>query len=204
MGKATIIKLTELPKTHLVDMTGMVSGRLKILSISHKRIFPKGSQVYFWNALCDCGNVVTINGQHFLKGSIQSCGCLNKEASSRKFKENSVTRDETLPPVQHFSSRTAYGKGFPIPDWVDKRFGRLTVTDFMGLDLYHIHHVTSKGKETTTRKIITKWVCRCHCGCEVIRNSNYLRTHKDSGTCVKCQRKKSRNQVHKPETLSEW
>lgn len=198
MAAAVITMLTELPKTHLTDLTGMQSGRLTIISISHKKVFSKGSQVYYWNAKCSCGNSVTINGQHFMNGQIKSCGCLLSEACSKKFRANPVRRDPSLPPVQRFTAKEIVGKGFGIPDWLDKKFGRLRVSDLVGVDLYYIRNWRTK-EGSLTRKLVSRWLCVCTCGCEVERTSDYLHKHKANGTCQKCRRKGSRNFKHVPE-----
>ena len=59
-----------------VDLIGRVFGKLTVISKSNKT--NKFKNVY-WNCLCDCGKEKIILGGSLVKGSTQSCGCLQKE-----------------------------------------------------------------------------------------------------------------------------
>lgn len=58
-----------------VDLTGKRFGRLKVISITDKRI----SNSVVWKCVCDCGNVCEVNSNSLVQGLTHSCGCLKKE-----------------------------------------------------------------------------------------------------------------------------
>lgn len=55
----------------IIDETNNRYGRLLVISFSH--IY--NSKAY-WNCLCDCGNMITVCGNHLRTGRIKSCGCI--------------------------------------------------------------------------------------------------------------------------------
>lgn len=63
----------------IVDMTGMVFGRLTIKSHVGKI---GNSRTHFWLARCECGNEVNVNGATVRCGKVRSCGCLQLESAS--------------------------------------------------------------------------------------------------------------------------
>lgn len=74
----------------IIDLTGKVFGRLKVLGISHKTPGRK----YMWDCVCKCGNPVKVMGCKLKSGHTSSCGCLHKEELSilRKTHGMSETR----------------------------------------------------------------------------------------------------------------
>lgn len=60
-----------------IDRTGLRVGRLVVSSFSEKR----GSTNY-WNCVCDCGREKVVSTLHLGAGTIQSCGCLQKDRAS--------------------------------------------------------------------------------------------------------------------------
>jgi len=58
----------------LTDLTGQKSGKLTIISYSHR----VGRQNY-WICECECGTTKPINHRHLMDESTKSCGCLNGE-----------------------------------------------------------------------------------------------------------------------------
>lgn len=67
----------EQSKRQLVDRTGEVYGRLKVIS----RDGVIGQQAA-WKCQCDCGNVVTVASYQLGSGNTKSCGCLQKERAA--------------------------------------------------------------------------------------------------------------------------
>lgn len=61
------------------DMTGEKEGRLKVL----RRVENDKYGNARWLCLCDCGNQVTVNGQHLRSGKTKSCGCYHKDKVSK-------------------------------------------------------------------------------------------------------------------------
>lgn len=64
-----------------VDLTGQVFGRLKVLGDVGKRT--SGKHV-LWHCMCECGTIVFVTGRNLKNGSTQSCGCLNRESTSKR------------------------------------------------------------------------------------------------------------------------
>lgn len=69
----------------LIDEVGKKYGRLTVLSRSeeHKK---KTTRAY-WVCQCECGNITVVSGSNLRRGSIQSCGCLQKEKTVNSNKE---------------------------------------------------------------------------------------------------------------------
>lgn len=57
-------------------------GRLTVIEQDKSRTDRDGA---FWICKCDCGNIVSVSGSALRKGNTQSCGCYNREQSSKKF-----------------------------------------------------------------------------------------------------------------------
>jgi len=55
-----------------MDMTSQVFGRLTVIAVSTEKV--KQNKI-FWECLCECGNVVVIDGSHLRTGNTKSCGC---------------------------------------------------------------------------------------------------------------------------------
>lgn len=67
-----------------IDLTGKPFGRLTVLRQAGK----DNQDIILWVCLCSCGNYKIVRGQHLRNGSIQSCGCLRQESSSKIGKKN--------------------------------------------------------------------------------------------------------------------
>lgn len=63
----------------LRDLTGQRFGRLIVI----ERAENKGKQVA-WLCRCDCGAEITTRSDNLTSGGTQSCGCFNREQSSKK------------------------------------------------------------------------------------------------------------------------
>ena len=66
------------------NLIGKRFGRLVVISRA-----PNGRNWRTrWNCICDCGNQCTVSASHLKNGHTQSCGCLNKEITATRNKEN--------------------------------------------------------------------------------------------------------------------
>lgn len=63
-----------------IDMTGERYGRLTVLERDYSK--PKGHA--YWYCQCDCGNITSVSRNNLRNGSVQSCGCLAKELTSKR------------------------------------------------------------------------------------------------------------------------
>lgn len=70
------------------DLTGQKFGRLTVVKLNHKeQNYHKGKRngnTYLWLCQCECGNTDIVSGGHLKDGSIQSCGCLQKDTMKKK------------------------------------------------------------------------------------------------------------------------
>lgn len=64
------------------DHTGRRFGRLTVISKTD-RLSSGVKKSYFWECLCDCGNVCYVLSKNF--GTTKSCGCLKREMGSRGY-----------------------------------------------------------------------------------------------------------------------
>lgn len=71
-----------------IDKTGMKYGRLTVLSLKNKTPAK-------WLCKCDCGNETIIYGSHLIENGTKSCGCLNKELTSKRVKTHGLTKSKT-------------------------------------------------------------------------------------------------------------
>ena len=66
------------------DLTGQIYGRLKVIEFggynNHKAVT--------WKCICECGKEVVVRSDHLRYGRVQSCGCIKKETTSKRGKDN--------------------------------------------------------------------------------------------------------------------
>jgi hypothetical protein len=68
---------------NFVDITGKKFGRLSVIGVHSKTKFG-----VLWECICECGNKRTNVGYRLRNGIVLSCGCLQKEIASKKFKKH--------------------------------------------------------------------------------------------------------------------
>lgn len=71
-------KCAENGRNTLIDLTGMIFGKLTVLN----RAETVNLQT-MWNCRCSCGKELKVTSGHLKDGHTQSCGCYNREISSR-------------------------------------------------------------------------------------------------------------------------
>ena len=64
-----------------LDLIDKKSGRLTVLKESEK----KTPHVFWWDCICECGNLVTVRGTLINTGKTNSCGCLARELASKRW-----------------------------------------------------------------------------------------------------------------------
>lgn len=71
------------------DLTGKRFGRLTVVKQTEDFVTSSGKHYSCWSCICDCGNNIDVIGTALTKtkNPTQSCGCLNKEIVSKKFKK---------------------------------------------------------------------------------------------------------------------
>lgn len=65
------------------EIIGKKFGRLTVVSLDR---YDEQKGRYYYNCVCDCGNVCVVNRQNLICGYTKSCGCLRREAMSRNGK----------------------------------------------------------------------------------------------------------------------
>lgn len=68
----------------IIEMTGERYGRLKVIGFNG--LNERGEAT--WECLCDCGGKKITTGYPLRTGNTQSCGCLHREAMSKRKKYN--------------------------------------------------------------------------------------------------------------------
>jgi len=81
------------------DLSGKQFNRLFVVGISKK----KGTMRY-WDCICDCGNVVTRDTQSIYTGTTKSCGCLLREKTIKRNKENATHGLKNHPLYSYWNS----------------------------------------------------------------------------------------------------
>lgn len=67
----------------LIDLTGRQFGLLTVC----RRSKEKAVRVK-WLCICQCGNKITVEGQHLRSGATISCGCYHKDELSKRIKKH--------------------------------------------------------------------------------------------------------------------
>lgn len=65
------------------DLTGRQFGRLTVIDRFVGETGAKNRSVR-WNCKCECGNEVVVQGDALRKGNTKSCGCYQRERSSKR------------------------------------------------------------------------------------------------------------------------
>lgn len=73
------------------DLTGERFGRLVVIGPDSDYIQPNGKHRPRWICECDCGKQKSINGEALTRGLTNSCGCLQKEQTSKAVKTHGQT-----------------------------------------------------------------------------------------------------------------
>ena len=66
------------------DLTGQRFGRLTVIERTEDIVYTSGQKKVAWLCKCDCGNKKIVKSSCLKEGTVQSCGCYNKECSSKR------------------------------------------------------------------------------------------------------------------------
>lgn len=72
-----------------IDKTGNRYGKLTVLSLAAKKPYAK------WLCQCDCGNTKEVFSAHLHEDGTKSCGCINKEITSKRVTTHGMTKTPT-------------------------------------------------------------------------------------------------------------
>ena len=70
------------------DLTGMVFGRLHVVSRAEDHVSQSGYRTVMWNCKCTCGNDVVVRAKCLTSNATRSCGCFARENMSRLKKKH--------------------------------------------------------------------------------------------------------------------
>lgn len=70
----------------LVDLTGLVFGRLRVVS----RAINGNCRQTRWNCVCECGGKALVVSQNLQRGITKSCGCIRKEKIAQQGHRNAT------------------------------------------------------------------------------------------------------------------
>ncbi len=161
------------------DLTGMVSGKLTILSYYGYRQ-RKGCRAQYWKALCECGNISFPTSDSFLKGVSKSCGCLrSSKIDYLDAKGSSINK--LLTPIEINAS------GHKFTNLIGKTFGYLYVSD-----IAYGKIVKQKQGKYKWDVLIVYYICKCHCGNMTTKSNRQLIRKQDKNSCG-CKQSKIKN-----------
>lgn len=66
------------------DLTGIVSGRLKVVSFAEVKTLTNGKRFAYWNCICECGKSTVVCGTNITRSAVKSCGCLRDDKLRRR------------------------------------------------------------------------------------------------------------------------
>jgi hypothetical protein len=119
------------------DETGARYGRLVILREDGRDKY-KNTR---WICACDCGNTKSILGMNFRKGMTTSCGCLQKEKSSKVLYDMNFKHgmSRTRQYKTHYATKHMVAKRKQMPSWADEQ----KIKDIYANrpDGYHVDHI---------------------------------------------------------------
>ena len=80
------------------DLTGRVFGRLTVICQTEDYIQPNGKHRAMWLCQCACENksIIFVRGDSLLNGHTKSCGCLDRELKSQRFKDKRIGNKNDL------------------------------------------------------------------------------------------------------------
>ena len=71
-----------------IDLTGRKFAKLLVIKRIKNYKQPSGQEKTIWYCLCDCGKEISVLSNHLLNNNTQSCGCYQKEKTSKLFVKN--------------------------------------------------------------------------------------------------------------------
>lgn len=94
-------------EANLKELTGRVFGKLTVLY----RIGSTKDKQAYWKCQCACGKITEVRGSSLFRGHTQSCGCLQKERTSRaRLKDLTGIRFGRLTAVTRSTKRASDGR----------------------------------------------------------------------------------------------
>lgn len=176
-----------------------VGYRVGLLTVDHATS-EKRSGYTVWCCKCDCGGEILLDTRYLQRGTVTDCGCWTKikpgtrditglrfgkliclEQTNQRIRGDIAWRckcdcgNEVLVPVKQLTGGYVKSCGClghsPLKEFVGKRFGRLTVTDYAG-----------------KRAGMHRWKCICECGNETVVGQTLLQSGKTKSCgCIQAE-----------------
>ena len=194
------------------NLIGEKFGRWTVIDYGPKYFSPNGNSGNTWLCKCECGTIKAVQETSLLSGRSKSCGCLSRELThNRSFMDLTGQIYGDLTVLFRAEDKVRYGK--KRVTWhcickcgnevdvlaVDLRSGKVkscgckqyqiaghNFIDLTGQtfnELYVIKRMPNRQK--SGGNIVTRWLCRCSCGSEIIVDGDSLRTgHTKSCGCI--------------------
>lgn len=90
----------------LKDLTGQCFGRLTVIERDTTKPMGKANFAY-WKCKCDCGNEVSVRGDHLRNNTTQSCGCINSQG---ELKISQILNKNNISFIKEYSFKDLVGE----------------------------------------------------------------------------------------------
>lgn len=118
-----------------------------------------------WKCRCDCGNIITVQGNYLQNGHTKSCGCLHREKSSQR----TIKRNKEMHMFGKSNPNYMHGKytkvTFDLKEKIRKRDNYICQECGKTQDecdrILDVHHIDGDNANNIEENMIT--LCRnCH------------------------------------------
>lgn len=96
----------------LDDLTGLKFGRWTV-----KGLDPKSGKRKYWFCVCDCGNEASVIAYGLRHGKSVSCGCFNREQSSKKHTQHGMYKHPAFQTWRRIRRRCEYEGDVSYPEY---------------------------------------------------------------------------------------
>jgi hypothetical protein len=186
----------------IINLAGKRFGRL----IAVERIGSNKHHVSIWKCVCNCGKTTSVTQRNLVTGNTQSCGCLNRERTSKALLKNIAgKRFGRLVAVNRVGSSKNNGSTWKckcdcnnvvivqsasLINGTTKSCGcynrdRVSETHFKDLTRLIFNRLTVLEYESTNDNRAIIWKCRCICGNEItVQSGSLINGHTKSCGCL--------------------
>lgn len=93
--------------SYKIEMKGKKFGKLIVIEYAGQ----KSRRRTMWKCICDCGNIVVVDGTHLRDGHTKSCGCLSIERISKLNYKNGLSNTKLQYTYNNMKNRCYRVKG---------------------------------------------------------------------------------------------
>lgn len=99
--------------SYKIEMKGKKFGKLTVIEYAGQ----KSKRRTMWKCICDCGNIVVVDGTHLRDGHTKSCGCLSVERMSKLNYKNGLSSTKLQYAYNNMKNRCYRVKGRNYNDY---------------------------------------------------------------------------------------